>query len=316
MDVQATRLRPKSVARYRQIARDYVFPYLAKMKIRDLTIFEVERLYQRLTEQGVSIRNVRYVHSLLHKSLKDANLRGLIHNNPAHGARQPKMPKKEMQILDEYQVMQFLLVAKGHRFEALFNLAIKTGMRQGEILGLKWSDISWQGSSLRVLRKVYREKGKGRVFSPPKTRAGLRTIPLGSETLRLLQEHRKQQEVQKVLAGDRWREHGLIFPSKVGTPYSASSLLNDYKEVLEAAGLPQVRFHALRHTAASIMLNRGVPPFVVSKILGHSEPSITLNTYGHLIPIMHEELGNQMDEWLTPILVEMGKSVQNTKPPE
>ena len=113
-----------------------------------------------------------------------------------------------------------------------------------------------------------------------------------------------------------WQEHGLVFPTKVGTPQSSSNLLKDYKALLETAGLPQVRFHDLRHTAASIMLNRNVPPFVVSRILGHSKPSTTLDIYGHLIPIMHEDLGNRIDEWLTPIPVEMGESAQIAQPYE
>ena len=193
MKVQATRLKPKSVIRYQQIARDYVFPHLERKKLRDLTIFNVEQLYQTLLEQGVSIRNVRYVHSLLHCCLKDAALRGLIHSNPAHGARQPKSQQKEMLILDEYQVMQFLMAVKGHRHEALYNLVIKTGIRQGELLGLKWSDVNWQKPNLRIQRAAYRVKGEGTIFTSPKTKSGRRTIPLGNETLQMLQEHRNRQ---------------------------------------------------------------------------------------------------------------------------
>jgi integrase len=279
------------------------------MMLVDLNIDEVESHYRDLLDDGVSIRNVRYVHSLLHISLKDAAYRGVIATNPAHGARKPKLVPKEMQIQDEYQVMQLFIAAQGHRYEALFHIAVKTGLRQGEIFGLKCSDINWHWSNLRIQRQVYRVKGQGMVFSPPKTKAGRRTIPLGSETLQLLLEHRHRIGEWKILAGERWEEYNLVFPSQVGTPYSSSNLLKEYKSLLKEARLPPVRFHDLRHTAASIMLKHNVPPFVVSRILGHSKPSTTMDIYGHLIPIMHEDIGNQIDEWLTPIPVQMEKTV-------
>lgn len=310
IEIQRTRLKPKSGHRYHQVARDYVYPYIGKMKLVDLNVDQVETLYQDLLDDGVSIRNVRYVHSLLHISLKDATRRGITVTNAAHGARQPRLTAKEMQILDEYQVNQLFIAASGHRHEALFHIAVKTGMRQGEIFGLKWSDINWENGILRVQRQVQRVTGQGMVFSTPKTKAGRRTIPLGIDTLQLLCEHRIQQEEQRAFAGDRWKEHGLIFPSKLGTPLGNSNFLKEYKALLEAAGLPQIRFHDLRHTTASILLNRSKPIFVVSKILGHSKPSTTMDIYGHLIPYMHEGLGNQIDEWLTPIPVQLGENMR------
>jgi integrase len=129
---------------------------------------------------------------------------------------------------------------------------------------------------------------------------------LGEETLRVLREHQTNQTLEREAAGSQWREFGLIFPSFVGSPQGPSNLLKSFKSILKEAGLPIIRFHDLRHTAASLMLNQGIPPFVVSKILGHSKPSTTMDIYGHLIPVMHEGIGNLMDELLTPIPVEMG----------
>ena len=123
----------------------------------------------------------------------------------------------------------------------------------------------------------------------------------------ILREHRTKQHRERATSGSRWKENDLIFPSSVGTPQSPSNLLKSFKSVLNHAGLPVIRFHDLHHTAASLMLNQVVPPFVVSKILGHSEPSTTMDIYGHLIPVMHEGIGNLMDELLTPIPVEMGE---------
>ena len=304
--IHNTCLKPKSGQRYEQIARDYIFPYLGISRLQDLRVEHIEGLYQQLLQDGVSVRNIRYVHSLLHRGLSDAVKRGVVGLNAAHGARQPKMLHQEMKILDENQVMQFFIAVQDNRNEALYHLAIKTGMRKGELLGLKWTDLDWNKGTIRVQRQVQRVTGQGMVFMSPKTNAGRRTIPLGVETLRILREHRTKQHHERATSGSRWQENDLIFPSSVGTPQSPSNLLNSFKSVLKQAGLPIIRFHDLRHTAASLMLNQGVPPFVVSKILGHSKPSTTMDIYGHLIPVMHEGIGNLMDELLTPIPVEMG----------
>ena len=144
-------------------------------------------------------------------------------------------------------------------------------------------------------------------FIEPKTRAGRRTITLGEGTLQILREHRDAIEKRKKLLGERWQENGLIFPSNVGTPMNPSNLHRDFHKVLEAAGIPRIRFHLLRHTAASLMLNNGVPVIVVSKILGHVKPSTTMDIYGHLINEMQEEAARIMDNLVTPVQVNLLK---------
>ena len=224
--IHNTSIKPKSGQRYVQVARDYILPYLGKSKLQDLRVDHIEGLYQALLQKGVSVRNVRYVHSLLHRSLSDAVKRGVVGLNAAHGARQPKMLHHEMKILDENQVMQFFIAVQDNRNEALYHLAIKTGMRKGELLGLKWTDLDWNKGTIRVQRQVQRITGQGMVFMSPKTNAGRRTIPLGVETLRILREHRTKQHHEKATSGSRWQENDLIFPSSVGTPQSPSNLLN------------------------------------------------------------------------------------------
>lgn len=311
LSVHRLGLTPKTGERYEQLTRDYIIPELGKYRLQDLRIEQVERAYLDLLEAGVSVRNVRFVHAVLHRCLNDATKRGITTFNAAHGARLPKKKHIEMNILDEDQVLHLLIAAQGDRHDALYHLAIKTGMRQGELLGLKWADLDWKKGIIRVRRQVQRVKGQGMVFMPPKTKSGYRAIQLGEQALQKLREHRSKQEIKKALAADRWQDEDLIFPSSIGTPQSPSNLLKEFKVLLEVSGLPKIRFHDLRHTAASLMLNNGIPALVVSKVLGHSKPSTTLDIYGHLIPIMQEEVANLMDDLVTPILVEMGEKAES-----
>jgi integrase len=133
---------------------------------------------------------------------------------------------------------------------------------------------------------------------------GRRTIKVGEGALQLLRVHLERQNKQRALAGDRWQEYDLVFPSKVGTPMDASNLRLDFQRVLKNAGLPTIRFHDLRHTSASLMLNHGVPVIVASRILGHSKPSITLDIYGHLLTEMQEDAARIMDGLVTPVRVQ------------
>lgn len=311
LSIHKMSLTPMIGVRYEQIARDYIFPHIGKCKLKDLRIEQIEGLYQSLLKQGASVRTVHWVHAILHRSLKDAVKRGLIGFNAAHGARLPKLIQKEMEILNESEVLQLLIVAQGTRLEALLHVAIKTGMRQGELLGLKWSDLDWNTGIIRIQRQVQRVKGQGMIFMPPKTTAGRRAIQLGEGTLHILRRHFDQQNLDKAIAGKRWKKLNLIFPSSVGTPQSPSNLLKEFKALLVEAGVKQIRFHDLRHTGASIMLNHGVPVLIVSKILGHSKASTTGDIYGHLLPNMQEGVVSLMDELFTLIPVIIGENVEN-----
>jgi len=227
--------------------------------------------------------------------------------NPAHGAALPRYQHAEMQVLDESQVVQFLVAAHGSHYEALYYLAINTGMREGELFGLRWPDLHWNNGVLYVQRQVQTVPGKGKVFLEPKTRAGRRPVKLGEGVLQKLRIHKEHQALQKTIASDRWKENDLIFPTRIGTPEDPGNLGKDFLRTLEKAGLPKIRFHDLRHTAASIMLNRGVPAIVVSKRLGHANPSTTLNIYAHLYMESQDEPARIMDEILTPVLVTLPK---------
>jgi len=188
-----------------------------------------------------------------------------------------------------------------HRWEALFRLDIVTGMREMEILGLQWNDLDWLRQTVRVERQLVRPDKTGVKFLGPKTRSGKRLIDLDDITIQILRSHYERQQSERLAAGEKWEEYGLIFPSSNGTPIFPRNLQREFHKLLENAGLPRVRFHDLRHTAASLMLNHGVPAIVVSKRLGHARVSITEDTYGHLIPGMQVEAAKLISELITPV---------------
>ena len=151
------------------------------------------------------------------------------------------------------------------------------------------------------LMNFYHNPERVNYFAPPKTKAGKRKVVLGGKTIEKLREHRERQQIEREIIGDRWQDFDLIFPSKKGTPMDRSNLLKDFKKLIKEAGLPEIRFHDLRHTAASLMLNNRVDVLVASRRLGHSKPSVTLDIYGHLMPGMQHEAADIMDELVTPV---------------
>lgn len=310
LDAKSVSARETTIYQYRLQVKNHIIPYLGDVPLQDLHLARIERFYTELIASGVGVRTVRYVHGILHRALEKAMQYDLVIRNPAHGAAQPKYAHKEMTVLDEYQVPQFLIAARGSSYEALYHVAIKTGMRQGEMFGLKWTDLQWQSGTLLVQRQIKRVPGSGWQFAEPKTNAGRRTIRLGEGTLQALRIHRERQERQKKGANGGWKEHGLIFPNSVGTPGDPSNLRKDFLRILQSAMLPKLRFHDLRHTAASLMLNNGVPPIVVSRILGHAKPSTTMDIYGHLLSNMQGEAARIMDELVTPIVIDMEEIVR------
>jgi len=196
-----------------------------------------------------------------------------------------------------------------HRLEALFHLAITTGMRESELLGLKWKDLDWVKQILKVERQLERPHGEGIHFTPPKTKKGRRSIKLGNNSIELLRNHYDRQQAERINAGDDWREYDLIFTTSIGTPINQRNLLRTFKILLKHAGLPAIRFHDLRHTSASLMLNHNIPVIVVSRRLGHARASITSDVYGHLLPSMQDKATKMIDELVTPTEVKFENRV-------
>ena len=185
---------------------------------------------------------------------------------------------------------------EGTRYYALYYLAVTTGLRQGELLGLKWADFDWENKRFQVQRQLQRITGKGLVFSEPKTKTGKRSIAFGNITIEILRRHQEILFIQKRNSGDRWKENNLVFPSTIGTPLSPRNLIRQFEELLKKIKLPKIRFHDLRHTAATLMFKQGVHPKVVQERLGHSSIVLTMDTYSHVIPSMQEDAADILEK--------------------
>lgn len=283
------RVRPGTYKPYEAITRLHIKPTLGRTKLDKLSAMQLEKLYHQKLKSGLSARRVRYIHVTIRKALKDAVRLQLLSRNVGDAAIPPRPAKTEITPLTLDEMRSLLDAARGDRFEALYVLAVTTGMRQGELIGLQWKDIDLDGSTLRVNRSVYEG-----IVSLPKTNAGRRTIRLSKLSVSALKQHR----VNAATRNERISE--WVFPNTNGTPIGHQNLHNrSWKPLLRRAGLPHsVRFHDLRHSCISLLLAKGVPVKVVSEMSGHADISVTLSVYGHVLPDMQGTAADEIDEAL------------------
>jgi integrase len=289
-------VRASTYESYAWLIRTYVLPALGSIKLKALTPAHVQAFYRAKLDAGLSPRTVQYTHAVLHRALKQALRWNLVPRNVTEAVDPPRLVKKEVQHLTLKQATEFLKIVSEDRFEALYVLAITTGLRRGELLGLKWVDVNLNREVLSVQRAL---SPKGKTFNRPKNAKG-RSIHLTPVAAEALKRHRVTQNEERSRVGGRWQEQGLIFPSQVGTPMNPSNFINrSFKPLLKRAELPSIRFHDLRHTFASLMLSNGEHPKIVQEILGHAQISLTLDTYSHAIPSMQSGAVGRLGELLS-----------------
>ncbi len=291
-------VRPATYTSYNTLARHYLIPAFGTVKLTDLQPAHLRKLYGEMRSNGLSPSTVQRVHAVIRRALKQAVEDGLIPRSIATAVRQPRSERPEISPYSPVEVRQLQSVAKGTRWEALINLALATGMRQGELLGLKWGDVDLETGTVQVRRQLTRDL----VFADPKTAHGRRTINIGKNTMALLREHKRCQNEQRLLLGAEWEQReeyrSLVFTTEFGRPLGTSTLTRNYKELLKKAGLPERRFHDLRHTAATLMLLNGEHPKVVQTRLGHSTIQMTIDLYSHAMPSMDREAADRLDTLL------------------
>jgi len=294
--VAKQKLRPKTFAGYRDSLRRYVLPHLSARPIAKITTIEIQALYNAMRERGISPRTIQYANMILKQALQKAVEWHMLVFNPCAGVTLPRQQRKEMQALSPEQATRFIAAAKTDRYSAAFELAVSTGMRPSEYLGLKWTDVDLVNGQLSVNRSLDFLPGGGWVLSENKTLRSRRTIKLWANVVHSLREHRVRQQSGKIAAGDSWEHNDFVFPNEIGGPVNRNNLTKrNFHRVLAAAGLPRIRLYDLRHTAATTALAAGVSVKVVSEMLGHASVAITLDIYAHVLPHMQDEAAQKME---------------------
>ena len=291
-------VRERTYERYEEILRLHVKPALGRLKLKALTPAHVQDFYRDRLDNGFSPATVQKIHVILHKALSQAVSWSLVPRNAGEAVRAPRPAPKEMRPLSPDEARRLLETAGGDRLEALYVLAIHTGMRQGELLGLKWENVDLAANAIRVRHTLLRTKGRV-ILGEPKTKKSRRTVHLTGAASRALEEHLERQLKVMERLGDLYRDQGLVFTTEVGTPINPSNLRKrSFAPLLQKAGLPRLRFHDLRHTCATLLLSKNIHPKYVQELLGHAIVSITLDTYSHVLPGMGNQVADAMEDVL------------------
>lgn len=286
-------IRPTTWKRYRELLT-HVTARLGATSIAKLTPQQVSQLYALKLEDGLAPRTVKHLHTVLHHALKDALRHGLVQRNVTELVDPPRAPRHEQQALNPEQAQRLIQVAHDDRLGALVIVAIHTGMRLGELLGLRWQYVDLERQQLQVRGSLQRGT-QGLVIAEPKTRASRRAVLLTPAACDALRRHQTRQLQEREAAGPLWSANDLVFCNEVGEPLDGTAVLRGYfYPLLERAGLPRVRLHDLRHTAATLLLGQGISPKVVASLLGHSTTSVTLDVYSHVTPDMQQGAAEAM----------------------
>ncbi len=299
-------IRPRTYERYREAVYLHLIPALGKHQLQKLTVQHIQAFYTQKEKERLAPATIIYYHSVLHNALSVAVKQGLVSRNVSDLASPPRRKPFEIHPLDEKQAQLLLAALQGHRWEALYTLAIATGLRQGELLGLKWQDINLTTGMLQVKRILSRvptqtpEREHVYVEAEPKTKKSRRSVMIAPFALEALKYHRIRQLETKLEAGPIWQDHDYVFATSVGNHLRPNYVVVELKKILTKAGLPNIRFHDLRHSAATLLFAAGVHPKIVQEILGHTQIGITMDIYSHIIPGMQEDAMHMLNDILKP----------------
>lgn len=279
---------------YESFIRLHIVPTIGKVKLKDLRPAQVQKLYnQKMNE--LSSRSVRYIHSILSRAIKQAVKWEYIHRNIIEATSPPALKQKEKQPWDTNQVKTFLEAAKAERLYPLFMLAIMTGMRRGEILGLKWDDINFTNGTISIKRSLVKTDS-GPIIQDVKTEKSKRAVSISEVVLQILKEHRITQ-AQELLALGLKNKEGWVFTRQGDSqPPYPDSVTAALKKIISKNNLPLISFHDLRHTHATMLLTQGVNPKIVQERLGHSKISVTMDVYSHVMPGMQRKAADELEE--------------------
>jgi integrase len=292
---------------YAQICRDHIYPRIGRIQLARLSATQVQSIINTLDDAGRARNTIRNVKACLRVALSDVRKQYPIAYEAVRSAKLPKIRVDDVapriQALTPEQARLFLAVVESERLKALYWVALLLGLRQGELLGLRIEDLDLDAQALRISGAIQPQTGKGLVRVPTKTKASAVVLPLPNVLIPILHEHLEILAQERTYA--RWQDHGLLFPTSKGTPISARNLVRRFKTILETHELPDIRFHDLRHTTATLLITLGVHPRVVMEILRHTQIATTMNLYAHALPDINRTAVNALGELMMPERVEM-----------
>lgn len=291
-------VRGSTFRRYEQLVRVHLIPRIGRIPLSKLAPSDLTAMYATMTSAGLAPRTAGHAYRVLGRALHDAEVSGVVARNVTRLVRPPRVPHAEMRTLTNEQARTLIDAVEADRLGTLYVVALASGARLGELLALRWQDVDLARSTIRITRSLTRTD-KGFEVGETKTASSRRSIPLGRAAMASLAAHRLRQAEERLRNGlGKAAMHDLVFGDELGRPIDGTHIAQAFRRVLARAELPRIRFHDLRHTAATLLLEAGMHPRVVAEQLGHSTPSLVMNTYGHVTERMQTEATAVLDRVL------------------
>lgn len=291
---------------YAQVCRDHVFPRIGRGLMAKLTRAQAQAVLDAMYDAKKARNTIRNVRACLITATDGCEKEYPLAYAAVRATKLPKVErthKQEVQSLTPEQARVFLAAVEQHRLKALYWTALLMGLRRGEILGLRLVDIDLETRTMRITGAAQQQKGKGMVRVPTKTNASEAPLAIPDVLVPVLREHLAMLEDERTFS--KWKEHGILFPSTLGTTLGERYLSNHFKSILAKNDLPNIRFHDLRHSCATLLISLGVHPRIVMETLRHSQISTTMNIYAHVIPDVNRDAMNQLGALVMPEILEM-----------
>lgn len=304
-------VRPSTVTSYEAIIRNHIKPKIGAIRLDSLTTQDIQEFYNRLrfpseNRKALSAKTIKNIHGILHHALQQAMLNNYIRTNPSNSCVIPRVTKKKVKPLNEYQIADFLKAIKGHKYENLFLVALFTGIRQGEICGLQWECVNFDDGTILIDKQLQSLRGKTRGDSEkyilvPTKNGKERTITAAPYVMELLWKTKQSQNANRKTWGKAFQENDLVFTDEFGNRITPQALYRAFKIIVTESGMPMVRFHDLRHSYAVISLKSGDDVKTVQENLGHATAAFTLDVYGHVTEKMKKDSADRMQAFIKSV---------------